>query len=197
MAAADSLAGKKVTVVMNETSAAQKILAQHYSALDHRLQNSDWQSGASEAHGLLCALACRGVREIENKAWLLRLSAPRDLDLINAMFAEIVRGLRDDGFSFALLLPDDSAARALRVESLANWCGGFVQGFLHDGEQQLRAFPESVREPFADIMKISRIDIGVTGRGGAEHQLVEIEEYLRVAAQLIFDELNPPARAAN
>jgi len=167
--------------------------AELYAALDARLQNSDWKSGASEAHGLLCALACRGARRMQNKAWLLRLSSESDIALLDAMLAEILRNLQDDGFSFALLLPDDNAERARRIGALADWCGGFAQGFLHDGAEQLEQFPPVVRESFDDIMNLSRIDIAK--HNGGERALVEIEEYLRAAAQVIFDELNRPARA--
>ncbi|MGR3915164.1 MAG: UPF0149 family protein [Gammaproteobacteria bacterium] len=168
--------------------------AELHSAIEQRLQNSDWNGGASEAHGMLCALACRGARQVRHKAWLLRLSAERDLELLDALFAEVLRGLRDDGFSFALLLPHDRVVRARRIDALADWCGGFVQGFLHDGEQP-DGFSGAVRESLDDIMNISRIDIA--RHNGGELALVEIEEYLRVAAQVIFDELNPPARAAH
>ncbi|MDA7956134.1 MAG: UPF0149 family protein [Gammaproteobacteria bacterium] len=163
-----------------------------HAAIEERLQNSDWKGGASEAHGLLSALACRGVQHVHGKAWLLRLSSESDLELVDAMFGEILRDLRGDAFAFKLLLPEDSAERARRIDALADWCGGFAQGFLHDGAEQLEGFPPAVRESFGDIMRISRIDNA--RHNGGERALVEIEEYLRAAAQVIFDELNPPSR---
>ncbi len=54
--------------------AAPKLTAL-YRDLERKLKNSKWNSGASEAHGLLSAIACRGLpgEQIRAKAWLFQL----------------------------------------------------------------------------------------------------------------------------
>ena len=182
--------------------------AEIYRDLDRRLKASRWNSGASEAHGLLSALACLGIpgEQLRTKAWLFQLSEKTDLDLLEGLYGLILRDLQSDGFEFNLLLPDGACldgtcSDAKSIESLADWCGGFVHGFLHDDAERLDGVPDPVRESVNDIMEISRVEVevhvdaGVDAGAGeeTEKQLVEIEEYLRVAIQVIFEELNPHA----
>ncbi len=176
--------------------AVRQFQGEIYRNLDKKLKNSPWNSGASEAHGLLTALACLGVsgERLRTKAWLLQLSAAADIELIDGMYGLILRDLQSDDFQFNLLLPDDSFSDAVRIESLANWCDGFVQGFFHGGlaDDEKDGAPERVRESINDIMEISRVDVNVDEAEDAdaiERQLVEIEEYLRVAIQVIFEEM--------
>ena len=178
------------------TPAVRQFQGEIYRDLEQKLKNSPWNSGASEAHGLLTALACRGVsgERLRTKAWLLQLSAAADIDLIEGLYGLILRDLQSDDFQFNLLLPDDSFSDDVRIESLADWCDGFVQGFFHDGlaDDEKDGVPERVRESINDIMEISRVDVNVDEAEDAEateRQLVEIEEYLRVAIQVIFEEM--------
>ena len=181
------------TFAPTPAAAKRQFQADIYRDLDRKLRHSSWKSGASEAHGLLSGLACRGIRseQLRTRAWLLQLSEKTDLDLLEGLYDWILRDLHSDGFEFALLLPGADADCAQKTESLADWCGGFVQGFLHDGERVLADFPAAVREALDDIIAISRVDPNPPTNDETERQLAEIEEYLRVAAQIIFEELNP------
>lgn len=189
---------------MNDKAApaGRRFEAEIYRDLDRKLKNSRWNSGASEAHGLLSALACRGVPgdRLRTKAWLFQLSEPADIDLLDGMYGLILRDLQSDDFQFTLLLADDGFSDAQRIESLADWCDGFVHGVFHDGwgvgaadnKTRLDGVPDRVRESINDIMEISRMSSNSDNDNDAtERQLFEIEEYLRVAIQIIFEELNP------
>lgn len=182
---------------MNDNTAGPRFRAEIYRDLDRRLKASRWNSGASEAHGLLSALACLGIPgdRLRTKAWLFQLSARADIELLEGLYGLILRDLQSDGFEFSLLLPDGDHGngQSSRIESLADWCGGFIQGFLHDGEHNLKDAPDPVREAVNDIMEISRVDVDAGADEGSERQMLEIEEYLRVAVQIIFEELNPAA----
>lgn len=182
-------------------SSGWRFRAEIYQHLDRKLRGSRFGGGASEAHGLLSALACRGIcsERLRAKAYLLQLTEPADLNLIEGLHEMIVRDLHADGFRFNLLLPGDQASAARKTAALADWCGGFLQGFLHDhdGEAQLTDFPATVREAIDDIIAISRADAPPPPGEALERQLLEIEEYLRVATQLIFEELNPAPPAVN
>lgn len=186
---------------MNDKTAppGRRFQAEIYRHLDRRLKASRWNGGASEAHGLLSALACLGIPgdRLRTKAWLFQLSEKTDLDLLEGLYDLILRDLQSDGFEFSPLLPDGDCGGAQSIESLADWCDGFVQGFLHDGADRLDGVPGAVRESVNDIMEISRVDVEVDASAGeeTERQLAEIEEYLRVAIRVIFEELNPHAGA--
>ena len=198
-------ASKSAPQTAPEPPAGRRFHAHIYADLDRRLRASNFGGGAAEAHGVLCGLTCRGVdgEKLRVKAGLLRLSGAADFELIAGLQALAARDLRADDFQFNLLLPDDNAGAAPKTAAVSDWCGGFAQGFLHDGEAALATCPAVVREAFDDIMAISCADAPPpnTGDGDGDggeaalRQLAEIEEYLRVAVQLIFEELNPPAGA--
>ena len=191
----------KTTPSAPPAPSGRQFQAEIYRDLDRRLKASRWNSGASEAHGLLSALACLGIpgEQLRAKAWLFQLSEKTDLDLLEGLYGLILRDLQSDGFEFSPLLPDGLCGDAQSIESLADWCGGFVQGFLHDDAARLDRVPDAVRESVNDIMEISRVEVEARVEADAdafdetERQLVEIEEYLRVAIQVIFEELNPRA----
>ncbi|MGI9310899.1 MAG: UPF0149 family protein [bacterium] len=174
----------------------RRLEADLHDHLERALRATAWRSGAAEAHGLVSALACRGVRaeQVRAKAWLLQCSAASDLELLEGLHGLTLRALQADGFEFKLLLPEtDGCAR--RIEALANWCGGFLQGFLHDDADRLDRLPPTVREPLDDILRLSRIDLHAHDGVEAERQAIEVEEYLRVAAQTIFDAMTAPDNA--
>ena len=173
-----------------------------YRHLERRLKAADWDGGAAEAHGVLSAFACLGIDEARlksrvNLSDLFRLSESTDIDLLEGLYALIRRDLQADGFEFRPLLADADCSCGERIESLAQWCGGFVHGFLHDDAKRLDGVSEAVRESVDDMIQISGVNCEVEAGepDQAEKQLVEIEEYLRVATQLIFEEMNPPQQS--
>ncbi len=161
--------------------------------LEHKLRLTPWNSGASEAHGLLCALACLGVRgeEIRSQAWLFNLRDGTEIDIIEGLYGLVCRDLTDPGFGFALLLPPDDAPLSERAESVSDWCQGFLQGIFHGGDNLPEGSSGPVHEAVADIREIGHLEIDRDDPEGSEKALAEVEEYLRVAAQLVYDELQP------
>ena len=73
---------------MNDNTAGPRFRAEIYRDLDRRLKASRWNSGASEAHGLLSALACLGIPgdRLRTKAWLFQLSARADIELLEGLY---------------------------------------------------------------------------------------------------------------
>lgn len=185
---------------MSDTSSAKtRFQTEIYPELDRKLKETSWKGGASEAHGVLSGLACRGIgnKQLDGKAWLFRMSEKAEVALLEGLYELTLRDLQSDGFNFILLIAGDESGYAQRIESLANWCGGFTQGFLYDGEEYLAKVADTVRESFHDIIAISRIDVATYEEQETDRHLVEIEEYLRVAIQVIFDELNPAKEATS
>ena len=195
--------------VMKPAPNSAQFTAQIYADLDRKLRNSAWNSGASEAHGLLTALACHGLKldDLPHKAYLFRLSAADEIALLEGMYGLIIKDLRGEELAFQPLLADDEAGVAPRLEALVDWCGGFAQGIYHHkmGDEMREmgqpnspnnpnnAAPEwspQVQEAIHDIMKISALDPSLRGEDATEsaRRLLEIEEYVRLAVLLIFEE---------
>ena len=173
-----------------------------FNALDAKLRTSAWQSGAAEAHGLLTGLACRGVTgaELGGCLHLLRLgeNAAPDAEklLLTGLFELVVRDLTSQQPVFNPLLADDDSPAAARAAELADWCSGFMQGFCHDGDHAAQTGSAEVREALRDVVEISGLQLGAGDSAENDRSLTEIEEYLRVAIQLIFDERTGDAQAA-
>ncbi len=179
---------------MTEMSFQQKI----YPQLDHKLRTTPFNGGAPEAHGLLTGLACRGVtvQELRDKLYLFRLDSDQDFMLLQGLFEWILEGLQSSTLPYRLLLPDDHANPVMRVDEIANWCAGYTQGFFHDGG----AFPgsgESIDEMLRDIMDMGGLHLQQADREEAEKSITEIEEYLRIGVQLIYDEITGGNEAAD
>ncbi len=162
-----------------------------YHELDARLRKTPSNGSAAEAHGLLCALACLGVTpaSIHSSTRLLHLDGEEHLEIIDSLYAMVCRDLQDDGFGFQLLLPGENSPVPDRVEAVSDWCQGFLLGICHaDGRLPGDTGPE-VREAVDDIRAIGHLETGPDDPEGNERALTEIVEFLRVAVQLVHDDL--------
>ena len=165
-----------------------------YRDLDDKLLASEWNAGASEAHGLLSGLACRGIDDsaIRNKMFLFQATEETTILMLEGMFNLALRDLSSDSFEFTLMIPPEQSQMVEQAESLSSWCQGFTQGFCHDGDAILQNCSTTVSEIMEDIIAISNIIIDPLelNTDEAERDLMEILEYLKISIQLIFDELN-------
>lgn len=104
---------------------------------------------------------------------------------------------------FELLLPDDAVEITQRVDSMSQWCKGFLTGFAMAGkevqqQQGQRQYSKDVSDALSDMGAISQV--GLTGDDSEEKQreqdYFEISEYLRLAAINIYFECNQKTGAA-
>ena len=172
-----------------------------HNEVDAALRGAGSSWSAAQAHGLLCSrLAVLGVEG--GPDWFnLILQAndaanmPRgdDLALLDALYSNTYRQLSDRQSEFDPLLPGDSENASVIASALAEWCEGFLHGLVSDvkGESLKKKL---AAEPLSDIIK----DMLEMTRAAAddddddeenEAALTELTEYLRVAAQLVYEEL--------
>jgi len=167
---------------------------------------SSWS--AAQAHGLLCGrIAVLGAEG--GPDWLglilqgsdaMSASHGDDLVLFDNLYAESYRQLSERQSEFELLLPADGESASVITSALAEWCEGFLHGLVSDVKAEpLKA--KLAAEPLSDIIK----DMLELTRASAdddddddenEAALTELTEYLRVAAQLVFEELADLRRPA-
>ncbi|MYB35224.1 MAG: UPF0149 family protein [Gammaproteobacteria bacterium] len=166
-----------------------------YAGLDEKLRDIGWDSGVPEAHGLLTGLACRGfsAKHIGNKMYMFELDSGQDSASLQALYELVLKNLESDDPVFDLMLPGDDESAFRRADEIANWCSGFAQGFCHDGDMSILQRTGPVKEMFDDIMSIARIQTDFSDdeveRQGENRALTEIEQYLRVGIQLIYEEM--------
>lgn len=96
----------------------------------------------------------------------------------------------DSGMRFSLLLPDEDEPIGERTGSLADWVRGFVLALLRGERLTLQDLDSNSAEIVQDLLKIGEAQPGEEGEDD-EKALAEIEEYVRVGVQLVFEEMQP------
>ena len=181
-----------------------------HDLIDQALRRSGSTWGAAQAHGLLAArLAVADAAGAGE--WLSQILEGTDPAnalraeteaLLTALFETTHGQLSRRQSEFVPLLPDDSEAPAIRAGALAEWCEGFLHGLVASDYLGAvgNSFGNSLRErlaaePMADIIR----DLLQITRAAAdedadeetnESAYAELVEYLRVAAQLAYEELS-------
>lgn len=198
-------AGHVQQTVKSGVNQVSQTMTCSYMELNRRLQAAGAESGAAEAHGLLCGILAAGGRT-QAAVWLEYLlgegnthsvSAQECGDLLTGLHADILRELNDDAFGFNLLLPPDESSLPLRTLALSEWCGGFLYGLALGGFRDDTDLPETVREVMHDFYEISHAGFTSDPLDEADEAAYEeIGEYVRISVLLLHEELQPlPATA--
>ena len=151
----------------------------------------------AEAHGALCGLALAGAGAHER--WLVdAVGSASSVAVAEARWflldlgKQAAQALELGDSQFKPLLPPDEAPLAERVAALADWCGGFVYAVaLAHGSTDWAGAPAQVREALADFTEITRAGVEADASEAEEQAYAELVEYVRVAAQLVFEEWQP------
>ena len=173
-----------------------------HDALDDALRRCGANWDAAQSHGLLSSrLALVGANaEID---WLQLVLDGTDVSnaskhecesMLKALYRTTYRQLSERLSEFTPLLPDDADSAGVRAHALGHWCEGYLHGLVSiECEEAVRQ--RLAAEPIAEIIK-DMLQITRAGADGDdadetdEASYTEIVEYLRVAAQLVFEELS-------
>ena len=95
----------------------------------------------------------------------------------------------DPGLGFRPLLPEDGQPLQRRAQALADWCEGFLYGLGISGLDQER-LSGATREALQDLAQIARMKVeGMEVSEREEEALMEVSEFVWVAAMLLFHDL--------
>lgn len=168
-----------------------------YNDVAQALASAESTVHAAEIHGCLCGALC-ARRDYGFREWLAEfLPDPAWADgdepasqPFGEVFDDALSTLSGTGMEFAPLLPGDESDLPVRVEALGAWCQGFLYGLGTAGSARDMPISEQTSEILSDMSEIARVG----GPGNeepeeAEESFVNVVEFLRVAVQLIFDEL--------
>ena len=169
----------------------------NFDVLDALLVRVEAEAYASECHGFVCGQIC-GSGRVDNEFWMEFLDVQGDEeDLIRSCYEEVEDMCKETAlqmesaeFGLQLLLPDDVVAVHIRAESLANWCLGFLHGYGVSVAEHVGTPSEECMEVLEDFTQISRLSLEETDTDD-EPSLMELEEYVRMGAILIYEELHP------
>ncbi len=172
-----------------------------FEVLDGTLKRCGATWDAAQAHGLLTGrLAIAGVPAAPD--WLLQVL--EGTDEANALRAESQRildvlyqstywQLSERLSEFEPVLPADEEDVALRAEALGHWCEGFLHGLVsakHSEALRDRLAAKPLSDIIKDLLQITRAGLDdESDEDDNESAYVELVEYVRVAAQLCYEEL--------
>ena len=176
------------------------------SDVDHDLLNDALQRcganwTAAQTHGLVASrLTVAGTGGVsESLGQVLEGSdtanALREVceDMLATLWQSTHRAFSERLSVFELLLPDDDDAVDVRTEALAHWCEGYLHGLVsgeHDAGLKERLAAEPLADIIKDMLQITRATVDdLDDDDGDDDAYIEVVEYLRVAAQLFYEEL--------
>jgi uncharacterized protein len=152
---------------------------------------------AAEAHGSLCGALC-AMAPYRMEDWVNEILPDRsslsveDVAMIERVFAATATAFGDQGMEFEPLLPDEEQPLTGRTNALALWCTGFLYGLGAGRIADLDALSGNVGEIVRDFTEIARATgEDADGDESNEQAYVELVEFIRVAAQVVFEELLP------
>lgn len=174
-----------------------------YDELQAALGDEPSGAATAEAHGTLCGLLCASVEDLA-ETWIHNTLVEAEeysfggggdaRSLLEALHEATGAALEGGDMAFQLMLPDDDAPIAERAVALAAWCSGFLYGLAIHGLRPMEELPDELREILTDFSEIGRAGVAEEEVGEAgENALAELMEYVRVGAQLLYDECRPPA----
>lgn len=170
-----------------------------HATLDAALRRCGASWDAAQAHGLLSGrLASSGADA--GFDWLSQvLEGTRDDDALRAecerllgdLFEATYRQLAERQSGFEPLLPDDAEDTVARATALAHWSEGFLHGLVsarHSEAIRERLAAEPLAEIIRDLLELTRAAADEDAESD-EQAYAELVEYLRVAAQLAYEDL--------
>lgn len=173
-----------------------------FDRLDESLRRCGASWDAAQAHGLLTGrLAIAGVPS--GPDWLLQVLEGTDeanasrtecQKLLDSLYQDTFWQLSERLSEFALLLPDDESDAGERTIALAHWSEAFLHGLVsskHDQALKDKLAAEPLSDIIGDLLQITRAAVDEESDDESnEAAYAEIVEYVRVAAQLAYEELS-------
>ncbi len=180
-----------------------------HDALENSLRRCGSTWDAAQTHGLLSGrLAIAGADS--GFDWLAQVLEGTDPAnamrtdceaMLGALFESTYRQFAERLSDFAPLLPDEDDSTAVRATALAHWCEGFLHGLVageHGDDLRERLKAEPLSDIIRDMLQITRAAVDEDcDEESDEAAYTELVEYVRVAAQLTYEELAELRKPAN
>ncbi len=172
-----------------------------HDALEDALKRCGANWDAAQSHGLLTGrLAVSGVAA--GPEWLLQVLEGTDegnaqraacQQMLDTLYQATYWQLSERLSEFMPLLPDDQTDAVLRTAAMAHWSEGFLHGLVsaqHGDALRDRLAAEPLADIIRDTLQITRAELDeATDAETNDAAYTELVEYLRVAAQLAYEEL--------
>ena len=158
------------------------------------LQQARALADLPEAHGTLVGALCAG-QGFTLEHWLREIFPEAKPGIAAAGMQSLFDWTRSSLAASELLeplLPADDAPIGERAQALGEWCQGFLYGLGTSTLPDPEHLPESVAEVVRDLTAITRVDADPDeSEEENEQAYAELVEFVRVAVQLLHEELAP------
>ena len=172
-----------------------------YATITAIFQKYDSDLTAAEAHGLATGMLCL-ANKTEAAVWLAELFEQNitlldeDKTILVALFEQTQKLLSEEEnmYRFDLFLPGDDEPLSFQMAALCSWCDGFLFGVGHNNSSS--SWPKEIAEIMKDIIEFTKLDTDVDEdmdeeeKNDYETALMEIQEYLRAAVNMIKDQFS-------
>jgi len=115
-------------------------------------------------------------------------------DPLRNFYESALTDLQDVTFIFQPLLPDDELPLAERLVAVGEWCSHYISGLGEGIGAEFEVSSEG-KEALQDMAAIGQISTEFDIDEDGERDYLELVEYIRVAVQLIFADLNSQIEA--
>ena len=165
-----------------------------YDELDDTVVHLKLAVPASELHGWLCGFLAGGARVgRQSLIEALHMDADvtptgRDQALLERLVTQSEAELADPELGFEPLLPADDRPLPERAEALVDWCRGFLGGFGLAGAETHGKLSDEAQEILRDLSTIAASSFDFDDEGEDEDALIQVNEFVRMAAMLLFAE---------
>lgn len=179
-----------------------------YDALREMLTRAGFVLALPELHGCISGVLCSGGDQAAQR-WLNEILLEHDshsagqagdADDLGQTLHELARATAKElvaiDLQFAPLLPDEDAPLDEQVQALALWCHGFLIGLAFGAARPMDLAGSELSEILADFAEISRAGLDDDESEHPEQSaftLAELTEYVRVSAQIVFENLRSEA----
>jgi uncharacterized protein YgfB (UPF0149 family) len=168
-----------------------------HERIERQLASADLEQSGAAVHGMLCGLLCGG-RPDALELWLadlLREADDSDLlvqecrGALCGLHQQTRQAMQEPGLGFSLLLPDDEKPLAVRGKAVCEWSEGFLYGLGLAGVSKQQTLSAETSEALKDCSEITRMEWTTLDGEDDEEALMEVSEFLWVAAMLVHEEL--------
>ena len=164
-----------------------------YESILHQWLGEVTSADLAEMDGFVCGLVTRQGSPQQLHDLLFADDSATDERLQQCATAMNLRyhQLAAFGDLFEPLVADDDNPLTVQAASLATWCYGFL-ATLGDEQELREQLSDEGYESLQDIQSISQVAADDISED-EENSYVEVFEYVRVAASMIFTDLSTPA----
>lgn len=164
-----------------------------YKDLDQALAKTTLKLHPSQVHGLVAGILSGNPKS--TAAWEELVTGGKEPakthEVLQELYDASAKQLKEFLFEFQLVLPPDSEALPLRAEALTLWCQGFLTGLKLIQIPIIGREPGEVTEAINDLIEIAKMNYEeVVASEEDEEAYVELVEYVRMAAILIYQDLH-------